>query len=48
MIKIINQDRYDGEILDTTLEVNFAITIVGSELTEFKQQLKELIDKYRI
>ena len=48
MIAIIKQDKIDGELLDTTIEVNFTITVAGEELKLFEQQLNEFIDRYRI
>jgi hypothetical protein len=48
MIEIIKQDRHKNEILDTEIKVIFTITVIGSELEEFKEKLKKLVDEYRI
>ena len=48
MIKIVKQDRFDGEVLDTTIEVSFTIVVAGKDLGDFKRKLDELIAEYHI
>ena len=47
-INIINQDIIDGEVLDTDIEITEKFAVAGSQLEEFAEELKKLINKYRI
>lgn len=48
MIEVIKQDRFEGEILDTTIKINTMVTVEGMMFEEFQEKLTELISQYRI
>lgn len=48
MTEIVRQDTFNGEALDTTIEVSFTIVVAGKDLDEFKRKLDGLIAEYHI
>ncbi len=48
MITITKQDIFDGQKLDTQININYDITVCGEDLPEFTKELENLINKYKI
>ncbi|HHX70979.1 MAG TPA: hypothetical protein GX708_23385 [Gallicola sp.] len=48
MITVLKQDIFNGEKLDTEININLDMTIYGEDLQNFKIELEKLINKYRI
>ena len=47
-IKVLKVDRFEGQVLDTTIELRGNFTIEGEKYDHFRDDLKKLINKYRI